>query len=369
VCHLIHGLQPGGAEQLLVEFADQASGLDIDTSVVSLMGLGEARYATQLERAGARVLTLGLRSRWDPRGFDRAVSTLGRLRPSVVHTHLKHADTIGAYASRRLRVPMVSTLHRIETGGTRLERFKQQVGGRARLAVAARTITVSEAQRRWYIDAFHAEPGKVVTVHNGIRPPKELAPGEAKRVREEIGVRQDELLVTMLGVMRPGKGHAQLLAAARLIPEAVIVRLALVGDGELASAIADEVRGDPRLQGRVVLTGWRTDVDRLLAASDMIAHPTLADALPTAVIHGLAAGLPVIASDVGGVPELVDAECGILVPPGDPVALAAAITGLVEDAPRRATMGRAARRRFDQEFTAGRWVEGLRRVYEDVLAE
>lgn len=367
VCHLIHSLGSGGAEQLLVEFAEAAPAAGMQTTVVSLMGTNGSRYADRLHSAGARVLSVDLATRWDIRAFARVEAVLERVRPDVLQTHLKHADVVGSWAARRLALPMVSTLHRIEQGGTAAERFKQAVGARARLARADRTVAVSHAQRRWYLDAFKADPSRVVTVHNGIREPAPMTATERAEVREELGIGSDETVVTMLGVMRPGKGHTDLLEAARLIPRELPVRFVMAGEGELAGGISRTVQGDPLLAHRVILPGWREDVDRLLGASDVLVHPTRDDAFPTAVIHGLAAGLPVVASEVGGVPELVEAGAGILVPPASPPALADALVELIGDRDRRAAMGRRARERFEREFTASAWVERLGAVYREVL--
>ncbi len=367
VCHLIHSLGSGGAEQLLVEFAEAARYMGVETTVVSLMDIGESRYVDQLRSAGARVITTGLRSRWDLRAFLRTEAVLQEVRPDVIQTHLKHADLVGAWTARRLRIPMVSTLHRIEQGGGAVERLKQKAGGYARLSGAARTVAVSEAQRRWYLQTFHPDPSRVVTVHNGIGMPMTMSAMDRAAARAGLGVDPQQVVVTMLGVMRPGKGHADLLAAGRLIPSDLPIRIVMAGEGELACEIERAVRNDRLLAERVVLPGWCNDVDRLLGASDVLVHPTRDDALPTAVMHGLAAGLPVVASDVGGVPELVDDSVGVLVPPGDHHALAGALVDLIGDPDRRNVMGRAARKRYEQHFTASAWVARLAELYRQVV--
>lgn len=368
VCHLIHSLGSGGAEQLLVEFAEAARHIGLETTVVSLMDTGGSRNADRLRSAGARVISMGLGSRWDLRALFRAEAVLQEIRPDVLQTHLKHADLVGSWAARRLSIPMVSTLHRIEKGGGAVERLKQKAGGYARLSGAARTVAVSEAQRRWYLQAFDADPSRVVTVHNGIGRPVAMTEVDRAAIRAGLGADLHEVVVTMLGVMRPGKGHADLLAAARLVPPDVPIRVVMAGEGELAGDIERAVHDDRLLAERVVLPGWCEDVDRLLGASDILVHPTRDDALPTAVMHGLAAGLPVVASDVGGVPEMVDGTVGVLVPPGDHRALADALVELIGDPDRRTVMGRAARNRFEEEFTASAWVARLRALYWEVMA-
>ncbi|MBV9660146.1 MAG: glycosyltransferase family 4 protein [Acidimicrobiales bacterium] len=364
VCHVIHGLAPGGAEELLVELARVGPGRGLDVSFLSLMTPGASRVATEIRAAGAPLESLGLRTRWDPSALWRGPTVVAGLRPDVIHTHLKHADLVGAAAARRLNIPMVSTLHRIENVGSPVEKLKQWLGGQARVRTAARTITVSDAQRAWYLDAFAADPSVVVTVRNGIASPPPPHPAIRRAVREELGVADGELLAVMLAVMRPAKGHEQLLEAVQLVPNEAAVCLVMAGEGPLEPAVRDAAS---RSGCHVVLPGWVSDVDRLLSGADLIVHPSLADALPTALIHGLAAGIPAVATDVGGIPEIVTPDTGILVPPDDPGALARAISELARDPARRLTMGQAARRRFEREFSVETWVDHLSAVYREVL--
>jgi glycosyltransferase involved in cell wall biosynthesis len=113
------------------------------------------------------------------------------------------------------------------------------------------------------------------------------------------------------------------------------------------------------------LLGYRDDVPRLLESVDLMIHPTHADALPTALIHALSRGVPIVATDVGGIPEIVDEEVGMLVPAGDPARLATAIQGLTEDPARRAALGRAARKRFEEGFEARMWARRLGAIYRE----
>jgi glycosyltransferase involved in cell wall biosynthesis len=168
----------------------------------------------------------------------------------------------------------------------------------------------------------------------------------------------------MVGIMRAGKGHAELIESARRIPDAARVHLLFVGDGPLRQRLVAAAAG---LRCPVTFTGYRTDVPDLLAASDLVAHPARADALPTALIEALAAGRPVVAAAVGGIPEIVTPEAGRLVPPGDVVGLAAEIVRLAADGEARRRLGAGGRARFEREFEAGTWTRKLRRCYDDVL--
>jgi glycosyltransferase involved in cell wall biosynthesis len=120
------------------------------------------------------------------------------------------------------------------------------------------------------------------------------------------------------------------------------------------------------LRDRIKLVGYRDDIPELLQAADVVVQPSHFDALPTTLIQALAAGVPAVASDVGGIPEIVTSRVGILVPPGRPDRLAQAIDELASDPIRRAALGSAAHAFFEEEFSAVTWVGRLRGVYESV---
>jgi len=367
VCHLIHELGPGGAEHVLVDLARVAPPAGIEMRVLSLMPLGAHRYPQMLRNLGVRVDSLELASRWDPRGLRRAVRLLRGDPPDLLHSHLKHADLVAAYAAPRLGIPMVSTLHLIEDEVGMVGRFKRSLGARARRRRAARTIAVSDAVRDWYLDCFAADPTGVVTIRNGIPAPEPVTAGGRKAGRDEFGVADGDLLAATVAIFRAGKGHDDLLAAAARLGD-VPIRFVLAGSGPEEERLRGRVLTEG-LEGRVVFAGFREDVSGLLGAADLVVHPSHADALPTALIHALAAGVPAVATQVGGIAEIVGEEAGILVPAGDPAALAEAVRRMAEDAGQRQRMGEAARARFAAHFEGAAWARRLRALYEEILAE
>jgi glycosyltransferase involved in cell wall biosynthesis len=369
VCHIIHTLAPGGAERVLTDLAQAAPQAHLKLSVISLMPAAEHHYVRQLGELGVCVRSLDLLSRWDPRAFSRVLPLVRELRPDLLHTHLKHADLIGAFAARQLALPMVSTQHVIEDHPAPLQRALRWLAARARMRAADRTLVVSEAMRSWYLETFPADPARVLTVHNGVLQPAVAAgPEERDRLRQRLGVPTGGVMATIVGLLRPGKGHADLITAAAELPPTLDLHIVVVGDGPLRPALeAMAARNGAR--GRIHFTGYRMDVPAILAASDIVVQPSLFDALPTALIEGLAAGLPAIACGVGGIVDIVTPEVGILVPPGDAAALARSLVELAGDPDRRHQLGRAARRRFEQEFDAVRWAGRLRSIYDEVIAD
>ncbi|MGH8836101.1 MAG: glycosyltransferase [Actinomycetes bacterium] len=368
-CHLIHGLGAGGAEQVLVELGRCASNADLRLSVVSLVDNPDPFHAHLLGELGVDVRTLSVRSRWDVRAIPRAMRVVDELAPDILHTHMKHADVVGAVVAHSRRLPLVSTLHMIEDEPTPVRRLKRAVAAHARSQVADRVIAVSQAQREWYLQACPSAADRVVTISNGVTPP--AAPDEDARaeLRASLGVTDDSVLAMSVAIMRPGKGHDDLLAATASLPDESPVIVALVGDGVERPRLEKRARANPRIRRRVRFAGWRTDVAELMHAADFVVHPSHADALPTTIIQALAAGTPVVATRAGGIPELVTNDLGALVAPSDPEQLAAVMSALAQ-APRvRERMGAAAKRRFAERFDGASWARDLVALYQEVLDE
>jgi glycosyltransferase involved in cell wall biosynthesis len=231
-------------------------------------------------------------------------------------------------------------------------------------------VAVSGAVRdAWAAAGLSAE--RVVVVPNGVDLAEgRAAPGAAERraVRRELGVAQGAPVVATVSLLRPGKGLEVLLAAAPAVLAAhPRARFAVVGDGparaELEAGAAAGGVGEA-----VAWTGFRRDVPALLAAADLFVLPSLDDAFPTAILEAMAAGLPVVATRAGGIPEIVDdGATGLLVPPGDAAALARAISTLLADPAARKSLGEAGRRRAGERFSTAAWLGRLERVYGEAL--
>jgi glycosyltransferase involved in cell wall biosynthesis len=367
VTHVIHSLGPGGAENVLVELAAAAPSAGLELQVVGLSPVERPVHAETLRRMGVPVAQLDL-PRWDPRAVPGLVRALRPFRPHVVHTHLKHADLVGAVAGALLHLPVVSTLHVVEDSPAgALARYKRTAGLVVRRRSAARTVALSTRQREWYEELTATDRGLVV-LPNGVADPGTPDPAARAALRAELGAGDGRPLVASASLMRPEKGHALLLDAVARLPREVRPVVALAGDGELRGELEARVAADPALHGQVRFLGYRDDVPALLAAADLVLHTSLADALPTTVIQALAVGVPVVATRVGGIPDIVGTDAGVLVEP-DAAAVAAAVTGLLADAAARARMGTAGRRRFLESFEAVGWAGRLRDLYTEVLAE
>jgi glycosyltransferase involved in cell wall biosynthesis len=346
--------------------AEAAPRAGIDMSVVSLVQRPDAGdHIAALEARGATVSSCAVGSILDPRAFSRFRKIVRHQEPDVIHTHLKHADFVGGVVGRSLGIPTVSTMHLIEDAVTPIGRAKRWMGMQARVRAADVTISVSDALRRWYLDAFKVDPARVVTVRNGVVPVA-IDPATRPRLRSDLGISESTVVLVNLAMMRPGKGQDQLIDALGLVPSSMDVCVLLAGDGTERPTLETRARAVDPGGTRIRFVGYRRDVPELLSASDIVVHPALFDALPTALIHALACGRPTIASAVGGIPEIVGDDAGVLVEPGRPDLLADAIIDLINGPEKRDAMSTAARSRFGDEFDADVWVARLRHIYDSV---
>lgn len=363
---IIDSLVWGGAELLLADFAVAAREADMDVTVGYLHYEDPSPGLDKLRANGIEPTLVEIPRMINPRAHSMVRRHVAEVSPDIVHTHLGYSHALGGLAAARLGIPSVATIHVMEWERTLRSNVRARVMGLVRRRTASRVITVSDAARRWLLELGWDSPERVVTIHNGIAA--EATPGAGAAVRRELGIAPDELVAAMVTVLRPGKGHDVAAEAVRIVRERHPgLRLVVAGGGPSYDEVADRMRP---LGDGAIMTGHRGDVMELLDAADVLIHPSSVDAFPTTLIEAGAAGVPVLSTRVGGIPEIViDGEGGILVDaPPSPHDFAAQLDRLLSDAELRRDLGAGGRRRFEEEFTAERWAGRLRALYEEVIA-
>jgi glycosyltransferase involved in cell wall biosynthesis len=281
----------------------------------------------------------------------------------VVHTHtLAAANVLARVAARSAGVPVLSHLH-IEN---RFRPATEPVLRRLDNATArsARLVAVSHDTKRAY-EAQGYPRGRIEVVHNGVEP----APAANGSIRAELGL-EGVPLIGEVARLCDVKGQRELIAALAHVPDA---RLVLVGDDlEQGGAFREGLERDAERAGvrdRVVFTGYRPDARAVVAELDVLALPSWTEGLPLVVLEAMASARAVVATPVGGTPELVqDGETGLLVPPRDPDALAAALRRLLADADLRRRLGEAGERRVRAEFTLDAMCARVLAIYDELAA-
>jgi glycosyltransferase involved in cell wall biosynthesis len=353
---------------LLGDLAAAAPSAGIDMSVGYLHDVNGSPALPRLREHGVEPQLLEVERIADVRSLRRVRAHLQAVNPDVVHTHLTIADVLGGVAARSLGIPAVCTIHLIgraasDPPGARTT-VKSGITALARRLGDSRIVAVSEAARMAYLERYREREERVVTIHNGIVAP---APKRGRaQMRAALGIDADAPVLALVAVLREGKGHEVAIeAVARLRDRFPTLTLLVVGDGPLRKQL--ETRAAP-LGDRAIFTGHRGDVAELLGAVDVLLHPTSMDAFPTVLLEACAASLPVLATRVGGIPEIVlDEHNGLLLDaPTSAAAVAAGLERLLGDTRLRTRMGTAARARFEHEFSAERWAKRLRSLYDEV---
>ena len=349
---LISGLRTGGAERVTVALLKRLVAHGVPVAACTVTARHDGPLAKELEEADVRRLDLGARRLADPRALRRLIALLRREAIDVVHAHGQDAAILAAAARVAVPVPLVITRHVMEEpASTWREAARARVALRAfRRADASVAVSAAAAGRLARLAGIGRSRIRVIV--NGIEL-RDFAGLDRSAARSalaaELGLGAEAPLALVPAVLRAGKGHEVLLDALPALRRAVPdVRLLFAGAGErepelrrLAIGHAEHVR----------FLGERVDVPRLLAACDIVVLPSFSEALPTVLMEAAAAGRAVVATRVGGTPEVVAAgSTGLLVPPGDSAALGQAAARLLRNPPLRETMGAAATRRATAQF-------------------
>jgi glycosyltransferase involved in cell wall biosynthesis len=332
------------------------SGYDVRFVLLHEDEPGAMEFRRRLEATGVPVESIRLPWAADPRAFRRLVAAIRRLRPAIVHTHLVHADFLGLTAGRLCRVPVLaSTKHGFNSfrDCRSFARADRSIG-----RLADPHIAISEGLARYLSEAEGFGAQEFVVVHYGIEPGPEPPPCDLDVPR-----------LLCVGRLVPIKGHDVLFRAFARANEAVPgLELRLAGSGELEEDLRRRV-DELHLGAAVEFLGLVSPIEPLMEAAGIVVVPSLGEGFGMVALEAMERGRAVIASDAGGLPEIVvDGETGLVVPRGDPEALARAIIELATDLPRAAAMGQAGRQRALAAFRQERCTEQTVALYESALA-
>ena len=363
IMYVLNDLALGGAQRVVL---NQASRLDRATfapEVASLELDPSGELARDFESAGIPIYRLRRPNELPSAGWPRLHDLLRRLRPDLVHTHLAAAGIAGRVSARRCGVPRIlTTLHNLsDWEEKRLSPLRWL--DRRTLPLAHAVVTVSDAVREAFARTIPRLAERVVTVRNGV--PLDLFLGarqERTSVRTMLGYAPDDFVVGSVARLDPRKGLDTLIEAFALAaPQAPKMRLLLIGDGPQRSRLEALARSRG-VYDRMILVRHQTRVRGHLAAMDLFAAPSRTEGLGMAIIEALAAGVPVLGSHVGGIPEVVvDGECGRLLPPHDTTVWARTILHLAsrpQELGAWAAAGPRRASRFSVEASA-RALEGI----------
>lgn len=372
IAYLIDGLSIGGAERLMVPILKHLSRVHFAPYVCAMQSKDGNPMAEELRALGVLVECLNIKHLRDFDAIPRLTKYLKSIGADLVHTQLEAANILGNISAKLLRLPSVCTIHVMPSLDVKTKtKLHQKVEWFALRHFCDRVISVSEEARQYHITMSGAPAGQVTTIYNGI----DLSvfsnmnyAQERSNVRAELGIPSEADILVTVAVLRPPKGIQFLIRALPAIvdshPSAYYL---IVGGGPHREALVEEA-GKLGVNERVIFAGMRKDVKRMLAASDIFVLPTLTEALPTVLAEAMAARLPLIASHVGGVPEMItEGQNGLLVTPEDIQGLSNACIRLLKNRNERLAMGAEGWRIVQQRFSVERQVEQLRDLYLERL--
>lgn len=355
--------ETGGAERFATNLALHLPADRFEVWMCSTRRTDRA-VAERLERAGVRHLSLGRNAKWDVHRLAPLVSLMRSQSFDVLHAHMFGSNLWGSLLGRLCGVPvLIAHEHTWSYEGNPLRKW---LDGRVISRLASRFIAVSslDAERMVSLEGVKADKIVMIPTCHIPRPPTVCSD-----IRSEIGIDATVPLVAVVSILRPQKALNVLLDAfASVIKRVPDAHLVVAGHGPSLNALQRQA-SELRLAHRIHFLGRRMDVDAILGTADLAAMSSDFEGTPLVVFECMASRTPLVATAVGGLPEVVEhGQTGLLVPPRDPEALAQALVALLRDPVRRRRMGEAAGERLNA-FSLDATVHRFAALYETLAAE
>ncbi len=350
----------GGAERVLALLAAGLAERGHEVALVAPHGLHDADLAGVPHVRG----TLDYRGR-SLYGFVRVTVQLARairrLRPDVVHAQNAKMAAMASIAARMgrppARVPVLATFHGV---------LPSEYARAARLLRLADHVACVSGDLREEIVAAGLSAARVSVIHNAVRAPEPLTAERRAALDAELGL--EGPVAAIVARIVPQKAHARFVGAVRVAAERVPkARFLIVGDGPLRARTEADVRASG-LDGRVVFAGERSDATALIARADVLVFTSDWEGLSIAALEAMAAGTPVLSTDVHGMRELLADGAGEVVPLDDGEILGERLADLLLDGPRRASMGAAGRSLIETQFSTATMLDAYEQSYRQLTA-
>jgi len=384
ILHVITRMEEGGAPRVLLSLLD---GLDPEAFVQEVAtgkAPGAGDITGELEKRGVtyHVISSMIRRPAPLRDAAALVSLWSLMRRSgydIIHAHTSKAGFLGRLAARLAghRRTIYAPHGTVFSGyfppwQTRIFVLAERLAA----GWCRRIITLSRAEAREFQELGIGKEDQFRVVPNGVDIEGLVTQKDRPGARAALGWPEKDFVIASVGRLEPVKGHLTLIRAAPLINDAVsqsleghTVRFLLVGDGSMRGRLVLET-ARLGVSDHVHLPGHRNDVGVLLSAADLFVMPSVNEGMGLAVVEAMACGLVVVASRVGGIPEVVeDGVTGVLVPPDDPGALAAACVDLLGDPDARARMGVEGEKRARARYDIRTAVENTAAVYRELMED
>jgi len=364
ILHVTAPAQVGGLERVVEALAagHRRAGYAVHVAVVLDEGETDHPLAQALRRAAVEVEVLAPPARGYRRERAAIAALCGRLHPDVVHTHGARPDVVDGGVPRGLGIPVVSTVHGFTGGGWKNRLYERLMirAYRRFAAVVAVSRPIVERLTRAGVAA-----ARVHLVRNAWAGNDGGAPVAPNAARAALGLPGDGPRIGWIGRLSPEKGPDIMVdALAHLVAP---VHLSMIGEGSDAASLRSRAVG-AGIGDRVTWHGNVPDAGTLLPAFDVFVLSSRTEGTPIVLLEAMAAGVPIVATAVGGVPDVVSGGEAVLVPGEDPQALAKAIDAVLSDPAGARVRAQVARRRLEREFALEPWLDRYLEIYRSVSA-
>ena len=281
-------------------------------------------------------------------------------RTEIIHAHHRTAGYYAEHIYRNLQVPYVVTVH----DPWRSTPLKQLHG-----TIFRRLIAVSDFIKQVLVLQFHIPPERVKTIYNGVDPVRfeKVDPESARQFRKTYGVKQGEVVLSLIGRVSKAKGHYDLVRALKLLPKSLNYRSLIIGEGKERKNLERMIRAEA-LGEKLTFCGYQSNIPVAMAASDVVLLPSYREPFGLTIVQAMLSHKPVIASNAGGIPEIIThGTDGILFPAGDVPALAANIARLVSDQELRFRLGEEGYKTAVKRFLLARMIDETERHYSEII--
>lgn len=372
IVYMIDGLGWGGAERLMIPILSNIDKQCFNIRVCVLQNKDGNPVANELREIGITVDMLPVRYLRELNAIPRIIKYLREAKTDLLHAQLEFATVLGGMASKRLGIPSAVTLHTIPENE---EGLKSNIHLMLENFILRNfidcVISVSKETQRFYLHTAKLSDEKSCVIYNGIDVNKysTVLPARSK-ILTEFDIPPTAHVLTTVAVLREPKGIQYMIRAMpTLINADPQIYYLIVGGGEYFESLQNEAK-KLRVEENIRFAGVRKDIPSILSASDLFVLPTLTEALPTVLTEAMAAGLPILASRVGGVPEMIqDGINGKLIEPANPEILAAVCLEMLKDSQSLRQMGVAGKKIAEEKFNIKTQVEQLQDLYSQLILQ
>lgn len=374
VLTLIENATVTGPARNVIEFGKMAAHAEKDLPAVEVTlvtyqrGAEESALAKAAKEAGLAVSTIAERRRWDTRVLGQLKRVVTEINPDILETRNVKSHFLVRLTGLHRKYPWIAWNHGY-TATSRLDELYTKLD-KWSLKGAYRVVTVCQPFAN-HLAKLGVRKNKITILHNSVKPFVAPPAEEVERTWRKLGIADDEAIILSVGRLSQEKGHADLIRAAAILsglPNAPRFRVVIVGDGPEREPLL-RLASELGVQQRIKLAGFQRDMSPYYAMATVLAVPSHSEGSPNVVLEAMAAGLPIVANEVGGIPEILEQDAtGLMVTPRSPDAMAGGILRVLTDDELRERIAATAKECAATEYTPQAYRRALVEFYQSTLA-